>query len=39
LRPCFLDDARARGDHVRPLCSFVKGWIGNHPEYADPVAD
>ncbi len=39
LRPCFLDDARARGDHVRSLCPFVKGWIGNHPEYADPVAD
>lgn len=30
-----LDDARARGLEVMPLCPFVKGWIQRHPEYAD----
>ncbi|NAZ74295.1 GNAT family N-acetyltransferase [Kineococcus sp. T13] len=30
-----LDDARARGLAVMPLCPFIKGWIQRHPEYAD----
>lgn len=34
-----LDDARAAGRTVRPVCSFVAGWIRRHPEYGDLVAD
>jgi predicted GNAT family acetyltransferase len=34
-----LDDVRARGGSVVPLCPFVRGWIERHPEYADLVAD
>jgi uncharacterized protein len=34
-----LDDLRARGLTVRPLCQFVAGWIGRHPEYQDLVTD
>ena len=30
-----LDQARADGLKVQPLCSFVKGWIARHPEYED----
>lgn len=34
-----LDDVR-RGDRaVVPMCSFIKGWIDKHPDYADLVAD
>jgi uncharacterized protein len=33
-----LDDARARGLRVRPLCPFVESYIGRHPEYKDLVA-
>lgn len=32
-----LDDARGRGLKVRPACSFVASYIGEHPEYADLV--
>jgi predicted GNAT family acetyltransferase len=32
-----LDDVRARGDHVEPRCSFVRGYIERHPEYRDLV--
>lgn len=32
-----LDDVRARGGSVVPQCSFVRGWIGKHEEYADLV--
>jgi predicted GNAT family acetyltransferase len=28
-----LDDARARGLKVMPLCPFIAVWIGRHPEY------
>lgn len=29
-----LDDVRARGDRkVLPLCPFISGWIGKHPDY------
>ena len=32
-----LDDARARGLDVLPLCPFIRGWIKRHPDYADLV--
>ena len=32
-----LDAARAAGDPVVPLCSFIHGWIDRHPEYGDLV--
>lgn len=34
-----LDDIRGRGQKLVPQCSFVAGYIGKHPEYADLVAD
>jgi predicted GNAT family acetyltransferase len=33
-----LDDARAHGQQVVPLCSFVRWYIRQHPEYRDLVA-
>jgi len=30
-----LDDARARGLKVVPLCPFVKRYIDKHPDYRD----
>jgi predicted GNAT family acetyltransferase len=33
-----LDDARAKGLAVRPVCPFVAAFIELHPEYADLVA-
>jgi len=33
-----LDDARARGLGVRPVCPFVAAFIERHPGYADLVA-
>jgi predicted GNAT family acetyltransferase len=33
-----LDDVRARGKLVRPLCPFVAAYIKRHPEYTDMVA-
>ncbi|XVQ13086.1 GNAT family N-acetyltransferase [Spirillospora sp. CA-255316] len=33
-----LDDARAKGLGVVPLCPFIKGWIDKHPDYRDLVA-
>jgi predicted GNAT family acetyltransferase len=32
-----LDDARASGRRVRPLCPYVAKYIARHPEYADIV--
>jgi predicted GNAT family acetyltransferase len=33
-----LDDVKAAGDRdVVPLCSFIKGWIDEHPDYAGLV--
>ena len=32
-----LDDARARGLHVRPICPLVAAYIRSHPEYQDLV--
>jgi predicted GNAT family acetyltransferase len=34
-----LDDLRARGLAVRPVCPFVAGWIRRHPDYLDIVAE
>ena len=33
-----LDDARSRGEQVVPTCSFIRGWIDKHADYADLVA-
>jgi hypothetical protein len=33
-----LDDVRRRGLSAVPRCSFIAGWIDDHPEYADLVA-
>jgi predicted GNAT family acetyltransferase len=30
-----LDDVRTTDRQVLPLCPFVKGWIGKHPDYQD----
>ena len=32
-----LDDARARGIYVRPLCPFIRRWMKRHPEYDDLI--
>ena len=32
-----LDDARAQGLLVNPICSYYTYWIVRHPEYADVV--
>ena len=32
-----LDDVRTRGLRVVPQCSFIRGWIERHPDYADLV--
>lgn len=32
-----LEDLRARGRRVVPLCSFVAAWIDDHPDFADLV--
>jgi predicted GNAT family acetyltransferase len=32
-----LDDVRAGGRRIRPLCPFVKGYVDRHPEYAGLV--
>jgi hypothetical protein len=33
-----LDDVRSKGLTVVPQCSFVRGWIERHEEYAGLVA-
>ena len=33
-----LDDVRAQAERsVLPLCPFISGWIGKHPDYVDLV--
>ncbi|MCP9954311.1 GNAT family N-acetyltransferase [Actinomadura madurae] len=32
-----LDDVRAKGLSVVPLCPFIKKWIGRHTDYQDLV--
>lgn len=34
-----LDEARARGLEVVPLCPFIAGYIRAHPEYLDLVSE
>jgi predicted GNAT family acetyltransferase len=34
-----LDDARARGLQVRPLCPFVAAWLRRHSDYGDLVVE
>ena len=34
-----LDDVRSQGGSVVAQCSFVRGWIDRHPDYADLVAE
>ena len=38
LAKAALDDVRARGLKVKPLCPFIKAWIERHPDYAELVA-
>jgi predicted GNAT family acetyltransferase len=33
-----LDDARARGLKVRPVCPFVVAYVARHPDYSDLLA-
>jgi predicted GNAT family acetyltransferase len=33
-----LDDLRARGLKMRPICPFVRAYLRRHPEYEDLVA-
>jgi predicted GNAT family acetyltransferase len=33
-----LDDVRAQGKRIRPLCPFVAAHVRGHPEYRDLVA-
>ncbi|HUY80084.1 MAG TPA: GNAT family N-acetyltransferase [Ktedonobacterales bacterium] len=37
LAQAALDDARAQGLRVAPLCPFVASYIKRHPEYGDLV--
>ena len=37
LAAAVLDDIRAKGLTVLPLCPFIGGYIQRHPEYADLV--
>lgn len=32
-----LDQARADGKQVIPVCQFIAGWIRKHPDYVDLV--
>ena len=33
-----LDDIRARGQRVRPLCPYTAAFVDDHPEYHDLLA-
>ena len=33
-----MDDARAKGRTVVPICPYIGQWLGKHPEYAETVA-
>ena len=32
-----LDDVRAQGGTIVPLCPFIASWVNRHPEYQDMV--
>lgn len=36
LARAVMDDARAKGRTVVPVCPFLSGWLEKHPEY-DPI--
>jgi predicted GNAT family acetyltransferase len=38
LARAVMDDARAKGRLVVPICPFLGEWLGKHPEYDDVVA-
>jgi predicted GNAT family acetyltransferase len=38
LAAAVLDDARAKGLRVKPVCPFIEKYIEEHSEYADLVA-
>ncbi|MBM0239648.1 N-acetyltransferase [Micromonospora sp. ATA32] len=38
LARAVMDDARARGRTVVPICPFLGEWLGKHPEYEGLVA-
>ncbi|MFG2101209.1 GNAT family N-acetyltransferase [Micromonospora echinaurantiaca] len=38
LARAVMDDARAKGRTVVPICPFLSGWLGKHPEYDNVVA-
>ncbi|MEU4714349.1 GNAT family N-acetyltransferase [Micromonospora purpureochromogenes] len=37
LARAVMDDARAKGRTVVPICPFLAEWLGKHPEYDDIV--
>ncbi len=37
LAKAVLDDARADGKKIVPVCSYIEAYVGKHPEYADLV--
>lgn len=37
LMRAVVDDIRARGEKLRPLCSFARDWLRRHPDDADLV--
>jgi predicted GNAT family acetyltransferase len=38
LARAVMDDARANGRTVVPICPFLSGWLEKHPEYGSIVA-
>ena len=32
-----LDDVRARGEQIVPLCPFITAWLNRHPDYQDLI--
>jgi predicted GNAT family acetyltransferase len=38
LAAAALEDARARGFKIQPLCPFVVAYLKRHPEFSDVVA-
>lgn len=36
LARAVMEDARAKGRTVVPICPFLSGWLEKHPEY-DPI--
>ncbi|GAB09684.1 hypothetical protein GOARA_045_00380 [Gordonia araii NBRC 100433] len=39
LAKAVLDDARANGKKIVPVCSYVQSYLAKHPEYADLVRE